>query len=67
MKKKTGPDFECRIPRGARVTAREQGIAPVAGEAIGIKWSHVSGYWVDVRDDDGIVRGYPAELVEVEK
>jgi hypothetical protein len=66
-KKQTGPEFECRIPRGARVRASEPGVRAVSGDAIGIKWSSVSGYWVDVRDDAGIVRGYPADQVKVVK
>jgi hypothetical protein len=61
-----GPEkFECAIPRGAVVVAMELGIPDQHGDAIGIKWSNQTGWWVDVRDEDGIVRSYPAEQVKV--
>jgi hypothetical protein len=57
--------FECRVPRGANVVAHEPGYPDVFGEAIGIKWSNVSGWWVEVRSEDEGVRTYPADQVEV--
>lgn len=36
-----------------RVRVFEPGIAPWEGTAISIKWSSESGWWLDVRADDG--------------
>lgn len=58
-------DFEVNVPRGAEVIAREAGIPDVAGVAIGIKWSKETGWWIEVRGDDNIVRSYRAEQVVV--
>lgn len=50
--------------RGDDVIVTEQGITPWRGVASFVKWSAVSGWWVEVRTDDGtfVIRGADVEL-----
>jgi hypothetical protein len=53
---------------GARVCVREEGIAPWFGVVRNVKWSAVSGWWLDVTEDGTdnlvwIVKASDAELV----
>ena len=41
--------------KGHKVTVVEVSRRPWQGEAIAEKWSKESGWWVEVRDEDGIV------------
>ena len=41
--------------KGRAVTVVESNARPWRGEAIGEKWSKVSGWWIEVRDDHGLV------------
>jgi len=41
------------MARGDRAQVHEVNIAPWEGEVLSVKWSPQSGWWVDVRQDDG--------------
>ena len=43
-----------RFSRGDPVLIIEQGIRPYPGEVKEVKWSHVSGWWLGVRREDGM-------------
>jgi hypothetical protein len=44
--------FPCPFKADDRVEVREQGIRPWYGVVISVKWSAVSGWWLDVERDD---------------
>lgn len=51
--------------RRDRVCVREPNIRPWIGHVTAVKWSSVSGWWVDVvRDDDRLSFVMPSDLVE---
>jgi hypothetical protein len=39
--------------RGQRVTVREANIRPWEGTVAAVKWSHESGWWIDIFRDGG--------------
>jgi len=43
-----------RFSRGDMVLITEQGITPYPGKVTEVKWSHVSGWWVGIRREDGM-------------
>lgn len=52
------------IRRGSRVVVHEPNIADRYGDVMSVKWSKETGWWVDVRDDEGFVRTHHESLVE---
>ncbi len=51
------------LDRGDRVVVHEQGIRDREGEVLSVKWSFATGWWVEVRYEDGIVWSIPAAFV----
>lgn len=50
----TAPErTEPRFARGARVRIEEENIRPWTGEVRSVKWSPVSGWWLEVQEDEG--------------
>lgn len=41
------------VARGAEVVVHEDGRRPWAGQVGAVKWSNVSGWWAEVRTDEG--------------
>lgn len=55
-----------RIQRGSLVEVAEENRRPFRGLAMSVKHSSVSGWWVEVKPDDGGVCLYvPEDVVEV--
>jgi hypothetical protein len=44
--------FPCPFKPDDRVEVREQNIRPWLGVVISVRWSAVSGWWLDVERDD---------------
>ena len=44
---------EAPFKRGQRVTVHEEGIRPWSGSVLSVKPSPVSGWWLEVDQDDG--------------
>lgn len=53
------------ISRRDRVRVDEQNIRPWFGTVLSVKPSRKSGWWVDVRRDDGMCMCVPADRVHV--
>ena len=55
---------EAPATRGARVEVNEPGIRAWTGTVSSVKWSPVSGWWLDIERDDGdLTYIIPAEAV----
>lgn len=53
--------------RGDRVEIREKGISPWCGMVAAVKWSSVSGWWLEVqREEDGVTWHVSFALTDVE-
>lgn len=42
------------VARGAEVVVREPGLTPWTGTALAVKWSPVSGWWIEVAGPEGV-------------
>lgn len=51
------------LSRGALVLVSELGIKPWIGQLLSLKFSPVSGWWAEVRRDDGATFSIPADVV----
>jgi hypothetical protein len=49
--------------RGVEVEVTEENIRPWRGVVRAVKWSHLSGWWVEIERDDDITLSIPAGQV----